>query len=163
MSGCSLGALRVRTCRLFTCLRPPCRDCDLTRLRAAVMTQIGNVKRRIISILNILDRTFPEFTACFTDVCGQAARAVSENQQRCHRRARSFFPLPTPFVFARALMPLEVLDSSLRHAWTIAYALRRSGYLVHPNAVRHGYLKERRCPFDCRDERREVKEIAFCT
>jgi transposase len=48
---------------------------DLTRLRADLVAQIGDVKRRIISIL---DRTFPEFANCFTDVCGQAARTVLE-------------------------------------------------------------------------------------
>jgi hypothetical protein len=160
MSGCSLGFSTVRTCLPFICPPPPCRDCDLTRLRASVMAQIGNGKRRIVSILN---RTFPEFTDCFTDVCGQAARTVSENHERCHRRSRSFSPCQLSFVFARARMPLEVLDSSLRHAWTIAYALRRYGDLVHPGAVRHGYLKEHRCLFGCRGERREVKGIAFCT
>jgi transposase len=48
---------------------------DLTRLRADLVAQIGDVKRRIISIL---DRTFPEFATCFTDVCGQAARTLLE-------------------------------------------------------------------------------------
>lgn len=48
---------------------------DLTRLRADLVAQIGDVKRRIISVL---DRTFPEFATCFTDVCGQAARTLLE-------------------------------------------------------------------------------------
>jgi transposase len=48
---------------------------ELTRLRADLVGQIGDVKRRIISIL---DRTFPEFAAYFSDVCGQAARTVLE-------------------------------------------------------------------------------------
>jgi transposase len=48
---------------------------DLTRLRTDLVAQIGDVKRRIISAL---DRTFPEFATCFTDVCGQAARTVLE-------------------------------------------------------------------------------------
>jgi transposase len=48
---------------------------DLTRLRADLVAQIGDVKRRIISIL---DRTFPEFATYFSDVCGQAARPVLE-------------------------------------------------------------------------------------
>jgi transposase len=48
---------------------------DLTRWRADVVAQLGEVKRRIISIL---DRTFPEFATCFSDVCGQAARTVLE-------------------------------------------------------------------------------------
>jgi transposase len=47
----------------------------LTRLRADVITQIGDVKRRVIAVL---DRTFPEFAACFGDVFGLAARAVLE-------------------------------------------------------------------------------------
>jgi transposase len=48
---------------------------ELTRLRADLVAQIGDVKRRIISIL---DRTFPEFATYFNDVCGQAARTVLE-------------------------------------------------------------------------------------
>jgi transposase len=48
---------------------------DLTRLRADLVAQIGDVKRRIISIM---DRTFPELATCFTDVCGQAARTLLE-------------------------------------------------------------------------------------
>jgi transposase len=48
---------------------------DLTRLRADLVAQIGDVKRRIISIL---DRTFPEFSTCFADIYGQAARTLLE-------------------------------------------------------------------------------------
>jgi transposase len=48
---------------------------DLTRLRADLVAQLGDVKRRIISIL---DRTFPAFATCFADVCGQAARTRLE-------------------------------------------------------------------------------------
>lgn len=48
---------------------------DVTRLRADLVAQSGDVKRRIISIL---DRTFPEFATCFSAVCGQAARMVLE-------------------------------------------------------------------------------------
>lgn len=48
---------------------------DLTRLRADLVAQIGDVKRRIISIL---DRTFPALATCFSDVCGTTARAVLE-------------------------------------------------------------------------------------
>jgi hypothetical protein len=48
---------------------------ELTRLRADLVAQIGDVKRRIISIL---DRTFPEFATRFTDVCGLIARALLE-------------------------------------------------------------------------------------
>jgi transposase len=46
---------------------------NLTRLRADLVAQIGDVKRRIISIL---DWTFPEFATCFSDVCGTTARTV---------------------------------------------------------------------------------------
>jgi transposase len=48
---------------------------ELTRLRADLVAQIGDVKRRIISIL---DRTFPEFATCFNDVCGLTARTLLE-------------------------------------------------------------------------------------
>jgi transposase len=48
---------------------------DLTRWRADLVAQLGDVKRRIISIL---DRTFPELATCFRDVCGTTARAVLE-------------------------------------------------------------------------------------
>jgi transposase len=48
---------------------------ELTRLRADLVAQIGDVKRRVISIL---DRTFPEFATYFSDVCGQTARTVLE-------------------------------------------------------------------------------------
>jgi len=48
---------------------------DLLRLRADLVAQIGDVKRRIISILA---RTCPEFATGFTDVCGQAARTLLE-------------------------------------------------------------------------------------
>jgi transposase len=44
---------------------------DWTRLRVDMVARIGDVKRRISSIL---DRAFPEFATCFTEVCGQAAR-----------------------------------------------------------------------------------------
>jgi transposase len=47
----------------------------LTRLRADLVAQIGDVKRRIISIL---DRTFPEFATYFSDIWGQTARARLE-------------------------------------------------------------------------------------
>lgn len=46
---------------------------DLTRLRADLVEQTSDVKRRVIAVL---DRTFPEFAHCFRDVCGQTARAV---------------------------------------------------------------------------------------
>jgi transposase len=48
---------------------------ELTRLRAALVGQIGDVKRRLISIL---DRPFPALATYFSDVCGQAARTVVE-------------------------------------------------------------------------------------
>lgn len=48
---------------------------DLTRLRADLVAQIGDVKRRIISIL---ERSFPEFAACHGDVCGLTARPLLE-------------------------------------------------------------------------------------
>jgi len=48
---------------------------ELTRLRADLVAQIGDVIRRIISIM---DRTFPEFATYFSDVCGQSARTVLE-------------------------------------------------------------------------------------
>lgn len=48
---------------------------ELSRLRADLVAQIGDVKRRIIGILN---RTFPEFATYFSDVCGHAARTVLE-------------------------------------------------------------------------------------
>jgi transposase len=48
---------------------------DLTRRRADLVAQIGDVTRRIIGIL---DRTWPEFATCCTDVCGQAARTLWE-------------------------------------------------------------------------------------
>jgi transposase len=46
---------------------------ELTRLRADLIAQIGDVKRRVIAVL---DRTFPEFATCFRDVFGLTARAV---------------------------------------------------------------------------------------
>jgi transposase len=48
---------------------------ELTRLRADLVAQIGDVKRRPITVL---DRTFPEVATCFSDVCGLTARAVLE-------------------------------------------------------------------------------------
>jgi transposase len=48
---------------------------ELTRLRADLVAQIGDIKRRVITVL---DRTFPEFASCFGDVFGLAARAVLE-------------------------------------------------------------------------------------
>lgn len=48
---------------------------ELTRLRADLVAQIGDVKRRVIAVL---DRTFPEFSTCFRDVFGLTARAVLE-------------------------------------------------------------------------------------
>jgi transposase len=47
----------------------------LTRLRADLVAQIGDVKRRVIAVL---DRTFPEFPTCFRDVFGLTARTVLE-------------------------------------------------------------------------------------
>jgi transposase len=47
----------------------------LTPLRADLVTQIGEVKRRVIAVL---DRTFPEFSTCFRDVFGLTARTVLE-------------------------------------------------------------------------------------
>ncbi len=46
---------------------------ELTRLRAALVTQIGDVKRRISSSL---ERTFPALATCFHDVCGLTARTL---------------------------------------------------------------------------------------
>lgn len=46
---------------------------ELTRLRAELVAQVGAVKRRVITVL---DRTFPEFADCFSDVCGVTARAI---------------------------------------------------------------------------------------
>lgn len=40
---------------------------ELTRLRADLVEQTSDVKRRVITVL---DRTFPEFGNCFRDVCG---------------------------------------------------------------------------------------------
>lgn len=48
---------------------------ELTRLRADLVAQIGDMKRRIITVL---DRTFPEFARCFGDVCSLTARAILE-------------------------------------------------------------------------------------
>lgn len=48
---------------------------ELSRLRADLVAQISDVKRRVISVL---DRTFPEFATCFSDVFGLTARAVLE-------------------------------------------------------------------------------------
>jgi transposase len=47
----------------------------LTRLRADLVAQIGDVKRRVIAVL---DRTSPEFSTCFRDVFGLTARPVLE-------------------------------------------------------------------------------------
>lgn len=47
----------------------------LTRLRADLVAQIGDVKRRVIAVL---DRTFPACATCFRDVCGLTARTVLE-------------------------------------------------------------------------------------
>jgi transposase len=49
---------------------------DLTRRRADVVAQTGDVKRRIISRM---ERTFPAFAPGCTAVCGQAARALLES------------------------------------------------------------------------------------
>jgi transposase len=57
---------------------------DLTRWRTDLVAQIGDVKRRIISVL---DRTFPEVATCFTAVCGQAARTVLETWTLPEERA----------------------------------------------------------------------------
>jgi transposase len=48
---------------------------ELTRVRADLVAQIGEVKRRVIGVL---DRTFPEVASCFSDVFGLTARAVLE-------------------------------------------------------------------------------------
>lgn len=48
---------------------------DLTRLRADLVDQIGDVKRRVIGVL---DRTFPALASCFRDVFGLTARTVLE-------------------------------------------------------------------------------------
>jgi transposase len=48
---------------------------ELTRVRADLVAQIGDVKRRVIGVL---DRTFPEFASCFRDVFGLTARTVLE-------------------------------------------------------------------------------------
>jgi hypothetical protein len=48
---------------------------ELPRLRADLVGQVSDVKRRLISIL---DRTFPEFATYFSDVCGQAAPTLLE-------------------------------------------------------------------------------------
>ena len=48
---------------------------DLTRLRADLVDQIGDVKRRVIGVL---DRTFPALASCFSDVFGLTVRTVLE-------------------------------------------------------------------------------------
>jgi transposase len=48
---------------------------DMTRLRADIVAQIGDIKRQII---RVLDRTVQAFATGFTDVCGQAARTPLE-------------------------------------------------------------------------------------
>jgi transposase len=48
---------------------------ELTRLRADLVGQIGEVKRRVITVL---DRPFPEFATCCGDIFGLTARAVLE-------------------------------------------------------------------------------------
>jgi hypothetical protein len=47
----------------------------LTRLRADLVAQSGDVQRRII---RLVERTFPEFAPGVTAVCGQAARPLWE-------------------------------------------------------------------------------------
>lgn len=46
---------------------------DVTRLRADLVAQIGDVKRRIS---RMVERTCPACAPCCTDVCGQAARTL---------------------------------------------------------------------------------------
>jgi hypothetical protein len=48
---------------------------DVQGLRADLVAQIGDVKRRII---RMWDRPFPEFASGFTAVCGQTARTLLE-------------------------------------------------------------------------------------
>jgi hypothetical protein len=52
-------------------------------LWADLVTQSGDVKQHIISIL---DRTFAEFAACFSDLCGLKARTVMNLVRQLARR-----------------------------------------------------------------------------
>jgi hypothetical protein len=51
---------------------------------------------------------------------------------------RAFSPSQFCLAFVKELKSMEAFVSSLRHVWTIAWALRKYGYLIHPCALHHG-------------------------
>jgi transposase len=72
----------------------------VTRMRADVVSQSGDMQRRLS---RMLDRTFPAFATAFRDVWGQAARPVVE-----------MWPWPAPLA-AVPTAPLATLLARLSH------------------------------------------------
>jgi hypothetical protein len=50
----------------------------------------------------------------------------------------AFSPSQFCLAFVKEVKSMGAFDSSLRHVWTIAWALRKYGYLIYPCALHHG-------------------------
>lgn len=85
---------------------------ELSRCRAGMVETVGNLKRRV---LTILDRTFPEFASCFSDVFGAAPLEVLNEYPSPEELANSDM---------NKLIALLVKSSRGRHSRTKAEELK---------------------------------------